>query len=114
MKRSISCMLMMGLVCALVLAPGLYAQATKDTKTKLDRIEGTITSMDKAKSTISVRQKSGTNIIWQIAYTAGTKFTYRNAPSSIDELKDGRRVICLGKFDDKSKMTASRIDIRTK
>ena len=41
MRRSISCMLVMGLVCSLVLAPGLYAQATKDTKTGLDRIEGT-------------------------------------------------------------------------
>ena len=114
MKRSISCVLVVGLVCLLVLAPGLLAQATKDAKTGLDRVEGYVTSIDKDKSAVSIRQKSGTNVVWKIVYNADTKFTYRNSPSSVDEVKDGRRVICLGKFDDKSTMTASRIDIRTK
>jgi hypothetical protein len=114
MKRGISCVLVAGLVCLLVLVPGLYAQATKDAKTGLDKIEGTVTSIDKAKSTMSIRQKSGTSIMWNIVYNADTKFTYRNSPSTVDEVKDGRRVICLGKFDDKTTMTAARIDIRTK
>jgi hypothetical protein len=114
MKRSIPCVLVVGLVCLLVLAPGLLAQATKDAKTGLDRIEGYVVSIDKDKSAVSVRQKSGTNVMWKIVYNADTKFTYRNSPSSVDEVKDNRRVICLGKFDDKSTMTAARIDIRTK
>jgi hypothetical protein len=29
-------------------------------------------------------------------------------------VKEGRRVICEGKFDDKTTMTAQRIDVRTK
>jgi hypothetical protein len=114
MKRSVSCVLVVGLVCLLVLAPGLLAQATMDAKTGLDRIEGYVVSIDKGKSSMSVRQKSGTNIVWNVVYNADTKFTYRNAPSSVDEVKDGRRVICLGKFGDKTTMTAARIDIRTK
>jgi hypothetical protein len=114
MKRSIPCVLVVGLVCLLVLAPGLLAQATKDAKTGLDRIEGYVVSIDKDKSAVSVRQKSGTNVMWKIVYNADTKFTYRNSPSSVGEVKDNRRVICLGKFDDKNTMTAARIDIRTK
>ncbi len=114
MRRSISCVLVMGLVCMLVLVPALSAQAKKDAKTGLDRIEGYITSIDKNTSTVIVRQKSGTNITWKIVYNASTKFTYRNAPSTVDEVKQDRRVICLGKFDDKSTMTAARIDVRTK
>jgi hypothetical protein len=114
MRRSVSWLVVVGLACSLVLVAGLYAQATKDAKTKLDRIEGYVVSIDKDKSSMTVRQKSGTNIMWNIVYNAETKFTYRNSPSSIDEVKDGRRVICLGKFDDKSKMTAERIDVRTK
>jgi hypothetical protein len=113
MKRSISCVLVAGLVCLLVLAPGLLAQATKDAKTGLDRIEGYVVSIDKDKSSLSVRQKAGTNIMWTVVYNADTKFTYRNSPSSVDEVKDGRRVICLGKFGDKNAMTATRVDVRT-
>jgi len=114
MRRGISCVLVLGLVCLLVLVPGLYAQATKDAKTGLDRIEGTVTSIDKDKSSLVIRQKSGTNVTWNIVYNADTKFTYRNSPSTMDEVKEGRRLICLGKFDGKSTMTAARIDVRTK
>jgi hypothetical protein len=114
MRRSVSWLLVVGLVCSLVLVAGLYAQATKDAKTKLDRIEGYVVSIDKDKSSISLRQKSGTNIMWTVVYNPDTKFTYRNSPSSADEVKDGRRLICLGKFDNKSTMTAQRIDVRTK
>lgn len=114
MRRSISRLLVVGLVCSLVLVAGLYAQATKDAKTGLDRIEGFVVSIDKDKSSISLRQKSGTNVMWTVVYSPDTKFTYRNSPSSVDEVKEGRRVICLGKFDDKSTMAAQRIDVRTK
>ncbi len=114
MKRSISCLLVMGLVSLLVLVPGIYAQASKDAKSGLDRIEGYVVTVDKDKSSLTVRQKSGTNIVWKVVYNADTKFTYRNAPSKVDEVKDGRRVICLGKFDDKTTLTAARIDVRTK
>jgi hypothetical protein len=114
MKRSVSCMLVLALVCLLVLVPGLNAQAKKDAKSGLDRIEGYVVTIDKDKSALTVRQKTGTNIVWKVVYNADTKFTYRNAPSKVDEVKEGRRLICLGKFDDKTTMTAARIDIRTK
>jgi len=114
MRRYISWLLVLELVGSLVLVAGLYAQASKDAKTKLDRIEGYVVSIDKDNSSVTVRQKTGTNIQWKVVYNAETKFTYRNSPSSIDEVKDGRRVICLGKFDEKNAMAAQRIDVRTK
>ena len=113
MKRSVCCMLVVGLVFLITLVPGAYAQATKDAKTGLDRIDGYVVSIDKDKSVLVVRQKSGTNVTWNVAYNADTKFTLRNAPSKVDEVKENRRVICLGKFDEKNTLNAARIDVRT-
>ncbi len=113
MRRSVASLLVLSLVFAIVLAPGLYAQAKKDTKTGEDRISGTVQSVDKDKSVITVQQSSGARAVWQIMYNKDTKFTYRNNPSSIDDVKEGRRVICLGKFESgQVKMTASRVDVR--
>jgi len=95
----------------LVLGAGLYAQVKKDSKTGLDRIEGTIQSMNKDKSTLSIVQ-TGTRATWQVVYNDQTKFTRRNEPAKLEDLKDGQRVICLGKYE-KDQLTASRIDIRT-
>ncbi len=113
MKRSVACMLVLTLMCSIVLVSALYAQATKDSQTKLDRIEGTIQSVNKDKSMIMVRQRGSTNTVWTVVYSAETAITYRNQPSTIDEVKDGRRVIVLGKFGVKDQINAARIDIRT-
>ncbi len=113
MKRGITLMLVVALVASIVLVPGLYAQAKKDPKTGLDRLEGLVTGVNKDKSTIMVRQSGSTNVVWTISYTADTKFTYRNEAGSLDEVKDGRRVIVLGKFEEDNMMTASRVDVRS-
>jgi hypothetical protein len=47
-----------------------------------------------------------------VVFNAATKFTYRNEPSSVETLKEGRRVICLGMFDDSGQFQAIRIDVR--
>jgi cytochrome c-type biogenesis protein CcmE len=113
MRKTVSGLIVMGLVLTLVLAPGLMAQATKDAKTGLDRLAGNVVSIDKDKSTLTIRQRGSNAVVWTITYDANTKFTYRNAASTVDEVKDGRRVIVLGKFDQSNKMTASRVDVRT-
>ena len=97
----------------LVLGAGLYAQVKKDTKTGLDRVEGTIEILNKAKATISVKQSGAKPpASWQVAYNDKTAITLRNKPAKIDDLKDGLRVIVLGKYE-KNVLNASRIDIRT-
>ncbi len=113
MKRSIACMVVMTLICSLVMVSSVYAQAKQDEKSKLDRIEGTVTGINKDKSEIMIRQSGSNNVLWTVTYSPQTKFTYRNAPSTIDEVKDTRRVICLGKFGSNNKMEAARVDVRT-
>jgi hypothetical protein len=114
MKRAILSAVALALVFSLVLAPGLYAQAKQDPKTQLDRIDGRVRSIDKDKSIVIVRQSATANIDWQVTYNDQTKFTYRNEPASFSELKEGRRVVCLGKVQGTTGLLAARIDIREK
>ena len=112
MKHKIPVVLVLVLGLTLVLGFGLFAQVKKDAKTGQDRIEGTIQSLDKDKSSLTLAQSGGaTKPTWHIVYTDQTKFTMRNKPAKVDELKEGQRVIVLGKYD-QNVLTASRIDIR--
>ncbi len=102
--------LMLGLT--LVLCFGLFAQVKKDAKTGQDRVEGTIQALNKAESSLTLVQTGvTTKPTWHVAYNDQTKFTMRNKPGKVDELKEGQRVIVLGKFE-KDVLTATRIDIR--
>jgi hypothetical protein len=112
MKHGIPVVMLLVLGLTLVLGFGLFAQVKKDAKTGQDRIEGTIQALDKAKSTLTLVQSSGTTKpTWHVMYNDQTKFTARNKPAKADNLKEGQRVIILGKYD-QNVMTASRIDIR--
>ena len=112
MRRSLVSIAVLALVFSLVLAPCLYPQATKDAKSGLDKFDGRIMSVNKDTSTITIQQ-SGKSATWQIVYNKATTYTYRNQPGSIDDVKEGRRIIVLGTFEKGSnKMTATRIDVR--
>jgi hypothetical protein len=77
---------------------------------KEDRVSGTIQTMNKDASSFTVRTSG--NIQRTVVYNADTKFTKVNQPGSIDEVKEGVRVICVGKFDEKARLVATRIDVR--
>lgn len=110
MKRSFSiCMgLFFGFLLTLAVATQAKAQSKKDA-TKEDRLTGSIHMINKDTSTITIRRG---NVQRQVVYNADTKITYRNKPGSMDDVKEGRRVICLGKFNDKTQLVATRIDVR--
>jgi hypothetical protein len=111
MRRWMPALVVCALSLALVLGTGLFAQVRKDAETGLDRIEGTIQAVNKDKSLITIKQSGG--MVWQVTFNASTKFTKLNQPSSLDQMKDGDRVICLGTAAGKdNKMTAARIDAR--
>jgi hypothetical protein len=111
MRRWIPALMVGALALALVFSAGLTAQVKKDPQTGLDRINGRVQSVDKAKSTIIVQQQSGAS--WTIIYNEKTKFTKANEPSTLDEVKDGVRVFCVGNLVEKeNKMTAVRIEVR--
>jgi hypothetical protein len=100
--------LFFGFLLSLAVATTASAQEKKK-EAKEDRLSGTVHMINKDTSTITIRRG---NIQRQIVYNADTKVTYRNQPSTMEEVKEGRRVICLGKFNDKTQLVATRIDVR--
>jgi hypothetical protein len=63
MKRAILNTVALALVFSLLLAPGLYAQAKQNPKTKLDCIDGRARSIDREKSIVIARQSGTANRI---------------------------------------------------
>jgi hypothetical protein len=101
--------LSLGVLLALFLASQGLAQKKKVAKVKEDRVSGTVQMINKDTSTITVRRG---NLQRQVVYNADTKFTKVNKPGSLDEVKEGVRVICLGKYNDKVQLIATRVDVR--
>src|SRR6266436_578615 len=102
-----------GVFLLLSLAVMASAQDQKKTSTKQDRLSGTVHMVDKDASTIIIRK----GIVQRTAviYNAETQFTIQNKPGgSIDDVIVGRQVICLGTFNDKTQLVATRIDVRAK
>jgi hypothetical protein len=114
MKRSISLVVVLMLISSLVLAPGLFSQIKNDPKKNLDSIEGTVQSIDKAKMTMVVRERGTANLDYTIIYNDKTEYTYRNGPAKAEDVKDGVRIVALGKAEGANKLNAARIDIRQK
>src|SRR5437899_10976697 len=101
-----------GVFLLLSLAVMASAEDQKKTSTKEDRLSGTVHMIDKDTSTIIIRKGA---IQRKVVYNAETKFTIQNKPSgSVDDVIVGRRVICLGKFNDKNQLVATHIDVRAK
>ena len=67
--------------------------------------------MDAATKMITVRTRGKTEQR-QVMYDDKTAFTFRNKPAKVEEVKEGRRVIVLGKVNDKNVLVATRIDVR--
>jgi Domain of unknown function (DUF5666) len=81
------------------------------TPPKEDRVEGNVHMIDKATKTITVLPKAKTNQV-QVVYNDDTKFTFRNKSATLDDVKEGRRVICVGTTNDKHQLIARRIEVR--
>jgi len=109
MRRSFTICMGLFFGFLLSLAVATQAKAQDKAKAKEDRLTGSIHMINKDTSTITIRRG---NVQRQVVYNADTKITYRNKPGSMDEVKEGRRVICLGKFNDKTQLVATRIDVR--
>jgi hypothetical protein len=98
--------LLLGVALAAPTAPS-YAQD----KTKEDRVTGTVQLVKKDTMTILVTGEAG-SAQQQVVYNAETKVTKNNKPGSIDDVSTGKRVICLGKLNDKGQLVARHIDLR--
>ncbi len=83
---------------------------------KQDRWEGIITRSDKAKKTLTVRQRSS-GLEKYVAYDDSTEWMsqeHHGKPTPIDasQVQDNDRVICLGKYDKKGVLHATMISKR--
>jgi hypothetical protein len=106
--------LVLGLFLGIVLTLSALEARQKDSKSatgKQDRIDGSIHMIDKATKVVSV-QLRGKPAQRDVVFDDKTAFTFRNKPATVDELKEGRRVIVLGKANDKNQLVATRIDVR--
>ena len=101
-----------GVFLLLSLAVMANAQDQKKTSTKEDRLSGTVHMIDRETSTIIIRKGA---VQRKVVYNGETKFTIQNKPGgSIDDVIVGRRVICLGKFNDKAQLLATRVEVRSR
>ena len=80
---------------------------------KEDRLSGTIVRSSPDKSALTVKEHKS-NIEHTVFYNATTKWTKEKGPADMKEFKDGSRVVCLGKFNEKGELTATRIDLQKK
>jgi hypothetical protein len=114
MNRRSAGRLLTTLILGLAAAPPLVSQTKKDKNSGLDRIEGTIQSLNREKRSMIVRQRDRRNITWTILWDEETALTYQNEDTTEDDLRVGARVIALGRFPEGSlKLSALRIEIRT-
>ena len=93
----------------------LYSQAKVETKSGLYRIEGSVLALNRGKAVLTVKQAGSRNISWPVAYTPETAFTAGNEDATLDAVRVGSQVICLGSYQDpqaKTRMTAVRIEVR--
>ncbi len=112
MRRKELISLLAGVFLLLSLAAMASAADQKRTSTKEDRLTGTVHRIDQDTSTIIIRKGA---VRRSVVYNAETKYTIQNKPGgSIDDVIVGRRAICLGTFNDKTQLVATRVDVRTK
>jgi hypothetical protein len=93
--------------------PALEARQDSKAAEKQDRIDGIIQLIDTPTKTVTVRLRDKQQQ-QQVIYSDKTTFTFRNKPATADEVKDGRRIIALGKVNEKNQLIATRIDVRDK
>jgi hypothetical protein len=98
--------LSLGMFLALSLSGRAFAEPKQDNEA---RLSGAIHMINKDASTITVRNG---NMFRKVVYDNGTKFTFRNKSGSLNDVQEGVRVICLGKYDEKNRLLATRVDVR--
>ena len=76
---------------------------------KEERWSGTIIRSNKDASTLTVGKG---NLEKTVVYNSDTKWTTGAKTAEMSQFKDGSRVICMGHYDEKGRLVATRIDLR--
>jgi hypothetical protein len=99
---------------AVLMAVALVGPATISTqaqKKDAGRVPGTVAMLNKDSQTLLVATEANESQK-QVVYDDKTKFTKDNKPGSLDDVSNGRRVICLGTTNDKGQLMATHVDVR--
>lgn len=78
---------------------------------KPGRWHGVIVRFDTDNSAMDVRKE---NVVRKVYYDSSTQWTQGKNTIEMSQVKEGADVICLGKFDEKGQLHATRIDLRAK
>jgi Ni/Co efflux regulator RcnB len=113
MKRIVVLVLVLSLAALSATAQKAGEQEAKKEKkaaaAKEERWHGIIVRSNAANNTMTVRKG---NIEKTVVWQATTKFTKDgNKPAEVEEFTDGSDVIVLGKYDEKARLVATRIDL---
>ena len=114
MKGIMTALLAMFVVVSLFAGPQQSAGGTgaaMQKAPKLDRVSGTIARSNPEKSILIVKEHKS-NIEKTVIYSPATKWTKGNQAADMKEFKDGSRVICMGKLNEKGELNATRIDLQ--
>jgi hypothetical protein len=83
-----------------------YAQSKEE-----DRVAGTVQLINKESKTILVSGEANSKQM-QVAYDEKTRITMDNKAATIDDVQNGRRVICTGHNNKEGQLHAERCDVR--
>ena len=92
-------------ICAIVSTLTTYAHD------KEDRVAGTVQLINKESKTILVSGEANSKQM-QVAYDEKTRITMDNKAATIDDVQNGRRVICTGHNNKEGQLHAERCDVR--
>jgi len=101
MRRMVILLLVM-----VVAATVLVAQQAPPGK---DRVSGKVARMNPEKSMLVVLTKS--KIEETVLYTPTTQWTQGGKPVDMKEFKDNSNVVCIGKFNEKKELNATRCEL---
>lgn len=91
------------------LAAATFSLTAADKQAHQLRVSGVVERINKDKSEMAVSH-SGTPRT--VVYSGDTKWTKRNKPGAMDDIKEGARVICVGMANEKKQFVATRCDAR--
>jgi Ni/Co efflux regulator RcnB len=113
MRKAMFFILVAILAAAGLMAQAAMAQEQKPAKeaaaAKQARWHGTIVNINEKTSSLDVRRQSITRTVY---YDSSTQWTKGTKTTEMKEFKIGSDVICLGTFDEKGNIHATRIDLR--
>lgn len=74
-----------------------FAQDAK--KAEGDRLSGTVKSVDAKTMTIEMTMRSNPTAVRKIIWDSATKVTVVDQPGTAADIKEGMRIVAVGKFD---------------